>query len=87
MPLSLYKLGKTDYRWLLHKINVLLASWKGSLISRERRLVLLKCVLSSVVVYMMTTHQIPPSVLQKKQNAAMLGCGAGKDHAMVAAVV
>jgi hypothetical protein len=63
MPLSLQKLRKGDYQALLEKIDGLLAAWKGSLISREGRLVLLKSVLASMVIYMMTTHRLPAWVI------------------------
>ena len=79
MPLSLYQLRKDDYQALLDKIDALLAAWKGGLISREGRLVLLKSVLSSVVIYMMTTHRIPAAVLQaiEKRCRAWLWRGEG----------
>jgi mannosylglycoprotein endo-beta-mannosidase len=65
MPLSLQQLRKENYRELLKKIDALLAAWKGSLISRECHLVLLKSVLSSVVIYMMITHIEPAWVLDQ----------------------
>jgi hypothetical protein len=58
MPLSLQQLRKRDYQALLEKIDALLAAWKGSLITREGRLVLLKSVLSSMVIYMMTARRL-----------------------------
>jgi hypothetical protein len=74
MPLSLQQLRKENYRELLKKIDALLAAWKGSLISREGRLVLLKSVMSSVVIYIMTAHIVPAWVLdqiEKKYRAWM----------------
>jgi hypothetical protein len=65
MPLSLQQLRKADYQELLDKIDSLLAAWKGSLLSREGRLILLKSVLSSVVIYMMTTHKLPARVIEQ----------------------
>jgi mannosylglycoprotein endo-beta-mannosidase len=65
MPLSLRCLRKIDYQALLDKIDALLAAWKGSMISREGRLVLLKAVLSSITVYMMTVHKFPAWVITK----------------------
>jgi hypothetical protein len=65
MPLSLRSLRKIDYQALLDKIDALLAAWKGSMISREGRLVLLKAVLSSITIYMMTVHKFPAWVLLK----------------------
>jgi mannosylglycoprotein endo-beta-mannosidase len=79
MPLSLQQLRKGDYQQLLDKIDALLAAWKGSLISREGRLVLLKSVLSSLVIYMMTTHIVPTWVLEQieKKCRAWLWRGEG----------
>jgi hypothetical protein len=65
MPLSLRALRKIDFQALLDKIDALLAAWKGSMISREGRLVLLKAVLSSITIYMMTVHKFPAWVLEK----------------------
>jgi hypothetical protein len=65
MPLSLQQLRKGDYHALLERIDALLAAWKGNLISREGRLVLLKSVLSSMVIYMMTTHKFPMWVIEQ----------------------
>jgi hypothetical protein len=65
MPLSLQQLRKGDYQALLDKIDALLAAWKGALISREGRLVLLKSVLISMVVYMMTIHKLPVWVIEQ----------------------
>jgi mannosylglycoprotein endo-beta-mannosidase len=79
MPLSLQQLRKGDFQGLLEKIDALLAAWKGSLLSREGRLVLLKSVLSSVVIYMMTTHKVPAWVLEQieKKCRAWLWRGEG----------
>jgi hypothetical protein len=65
MPLSLQSLRKIDFQALLDKIDALLAAWKGSMISREGRLVLLKAVLSSITIYMMTVHKFPAWVMEK----------------------
>jgi mannosylglycoprotein endo-beta-mannosidase len=65
MPLSLRSLRKIDFQVLLDKIDALLAAWKGSMISREGRLVLLKAVLSSLTIYMMTVHKFPAWVIEK----------------------
>jgi hypothetical protein len=74
MPLSLKSLRKIDYQALLDKIDALLAAWKGGMISREGRLVLLKAVLSSITVYMMTVQKFP-------------GLGTDEDRAVVSGVV
>lgn len=65
MPLSLRTLRKSDFQLLLDKIDAFLAAWKGSMISREGRLVLLNAVLSSITIYMMTVHKFPVWVLEK----------------------
>ena len=64
---------------LLDKIDSLLAAWKGSLITREGRLVLLKSVLASIAIYLMTTHGLPASVIEKieKRCRAWLWRGEG----------
>jgi hypothetical protein len=83
MPLSLRKLGKADFQTLLvDKIDALLAAWKGSMISREGRLVLLKAMLSSVLIYMMTVHKFPVWVLERieKRCRAWFWRGEGTCH-------
>jgi hypothetical protein len=79
MPLSLQQLRKGDYQALLDKIDALLAAWKGNLISREGRLVLLKSVLSSMVIYMMTTHKLPAWVLEQIERKCRAWFWRGED--------
>lgn len=59
MPLSLRALTKVDLEpWLL-KFNDKTANWKGSMMAKSGRLVLLKSTLISLAVYLMTVHKLP----------------------------
>jgi hypothetical protein len=71
MPLSLRSLRKIDFQALLDKIDALLAAWKGSMISREGRLVLKSRPLFGCNIY----DDCPQvSCLGPGENRATLSC-------------
>ncbi len=59
LPLSPKALRKADYLPLVEKMDKHLAGWKGSLLSRAGRLVLLNSVLSSVPAFFCSAFRIP----------------------------
>lgn len=65
MPLSLRNLTKLDLDPLLFKFGNKAAAWKGGLMAKSGRLVLLKSGLTSLAIYMMTVHKLPAWVLKR----------------------
>ncbi len=59
LPLSPKALSKTDYLTLIEKLDKRLAGWKGLLLSRAGRLVLLNAVLSSVSAFFCSAFLVP----------------------------
>ncbi len=64
-PLAPKALHKPDYLPLIEKISKRLAGWKGSLLSRGGRLVLLNSVLSSVPAFFCSTFRLPSWVIKE----------------------
>jgi hypothetical protein len=65
MPLSLRNLTKVDLDpWLL-KFGSKTAMWKGRLMAKSGRLVLLKSGLTALAIYMMTVHKLPAWVWKR----------------------
>ncbi len=58
LPLSPKALHKTDYLPLIEKIDKRLAGWKGRMLSRASRLVLLNSVISSVPTFFSSAFRI-----------------------------
>ncbi|XP_073360030.1 uncharacterized protein [Aegilops tauschii subsp. strangulata] len=59
LPLSLRKVRKAELQPLLDKILARLAAWKFKLFTAADRLVLLNSVISALVVYWLSVHQLP----------------------------
>ncbi len=59
LPLSPKALSKSDYLPLIEKLDKRLAGWKGLLLSRAGRLVLLNAVLSSVPAFFCSAFLVP----------------------------
>lgn len=59
LPLSPKALCKSDYLLLLERIDNRLAGWKGLVLSRGGRLVLLNSVLSTIPIYFCSTFLLP----------------------------
>jgi hypothetical protein len=58
MPLSLRRLRRIDIQPLIDNIAARLGHWNGKLMSRAGRLTLLRAVLSTLPVFLMTTHPL-----------------------------
>lgn len=65
MPLSLITLRKVDLYPLMDKFGNKMAAWKGGLMAKSGRLVLLTSLLSSLAIYMMTVHRLPAWVIRR----------------------
>ncbi|KAE8803655.1 hypothetical protein D1007_20501 [Hordeum vulgare] len=65
MPLSLRNLTKLELDPLVSKFGNKAGTWKGRLMAKSGRLVLLKTGLSSLAIYMMTIHKLPAWVLKR----------------------
>ncbi len=63
LPLSPRKLRKVDFAPLIEKLDCRLAGWKGSLLSRGGRLVLLNSVLSGIPAYFCAVFRLPAWVV------------------------
>ncbi len=59
LPLSPKALCKADYLPLIEKLDKRLAGWKGLLLSRAGRLVLLNSVLTSVLAFFCSVFRVP----------------------------
>lgn len=79
MPLSLCALRKVDLEPLLDKFDGKLATWKGELMPKGGRLILLKLVLSALVVYLIMVHRLLAWIMQRiiKRCLAWLWRGKG----------
>lgn len=64
LPLSPKKLCKADYLPLIEKLDNRLAGWKGLLLSRGGRLVLLNSVLSSISTFFCSAYLLPTWVIK-----------------------
>nr|CAD1820597.1 unnamed protein product [Ananas comosus var. bracteatus] len=64
LPLSPKRLRKADYVPLIEKLDNRLAGWKGLLLSRGGRLVLLNSTLSSVPTFFCSAFALPAWVLK-----------------------
>jgi hypothetical protein len=56
---------KTDWRWLIEKLEKRLKCWSHRWLSRAGRLVLIKSVLEAIPVYWMSLAWIPKGTLDK----------------------
>ncbi|KAE8812620.1 hypothetical protein D1007_10319 [Hordeum vulgare] len=65
MPLSTRNLKKLELDPLVSKFGNKAAGWKGRLMAKSGRLVLLKSGLSSLAIYMMTIHKLPAWMLKR----------------------
>jgi hypothetical protein len=65
IPMSPKRLSNMDWRVVEERVQKKLSSWKGKLLSSGGRLVLIKSVLSSLPMFMMSFFRIPKGVLEK----------------------
>lgn len=58
MPLALRSLTKIDLQPPMDKFNAKIPAWKGALMAKTGRVVLLKAVLSTMAIYMSSMHKL-----------------------------
>jgi hypothetical protein len=63
---------KTDWRWLIAKLEKRLKCWSHRWLSRAGRLVLVKAVLEAILVYWMSLAWIPKGILEKMRKLCFL---------------
>jgi hypothetical protein len=68
---------KTDWLWLIAKLEKILKVWSHRWLSRAGRLVLVKAVLEAIPVYWMSLSWIPKGILEKVRRLVFLICGRG----------
>jgi hypothetical protein len=56
---------KSDWKWLIEKLEKRLQSWSNKWLSRVGRLMLVKSILEAILVYWMSIAWIPKGVLEK----------------------
>jgi hypothetical protein len=69
---------KTDWMWLLEKLEKRLKVWSNKWLSRAGRLVLIKSVLEAIPVYWMSLSWIPKGILEKARKLSFSYLWRGK---------
>jgi hypothetical protein len=64
LPLSPTKLPPSSYQPLIDRIDIYIAGWRASLLSKGGRLVLLSAVLDNQPTYFMSSIMLPMLILQ-----------------------
>jgi hypothetical protein len=77
LPLSTHKLPASAFSIYIHKTDKFLASWQADLLNPMGRTVLVNSVLDSILVYLMSSLQLPASALHAmdKKRRAFLWSG------------
>jgi hypothetical protein len=65
LPLSVYKLPISAFTPYIQKADKYLSSWQANLLNPMGRAVLVNSVLDSLLVYFMSSLQLPPAVLHQ----------------------
>ena len=65
LPLSINKLSLSAFTPYIQKADRYLSSWQGNLLNKMGRTVLVNSVLDSQLVYLMSSLQLPPSVVHQ----------------------
>ncbi|WVZ65991.1 LOW QUALITY PROTEIN: hypothetical protein U9M48_015270 [Paspalum notatum var. saurae] len=65
IPLTVARLKKVDFQYLIDKVSSRLAGWQGHNLTHTRRLVLVKSVLSAQPVHTLTVINVPKEVLEE----------------------
>ncbi|XP_050211520.1 uncharacterized protein LOC126661702 [Mercurialis annua] len=68
LPLTGRKLVTGTWDHVIERFKSRLALWKGSLLSPAGRLVLIKSVLFSILVYFMSLHSMPNTIFKKMES-------------------
>jgi hypothetical protein len=64
-PMHHKKISNVDWKVIKEKIEKKLSSWKGKLLSYGGRMVLIKSVLSSLAMFMLSFYEVSKEVLHK----------------------
>jgi len=77
LPLSVNKLPVSAFNVYIHKTDKFLSSWQADLLNPMGRTVLVNSVLDSILVYLMSSIQLPPSAIEQmdKKRRAFLWSG------------
>jgi len=77
LPLSVNKLPMSAFNPYIQKVDRYLGSWQANLLNPMGRTVLINSVLDSLLVYFLSSLQLPPSVIQQmdKRRRAFLWSG------------
>jgi len=77
LPLSAHKLPNLVFSTYIERIEKSLSSWQASLLNTMGRVVLINSVLDSKLIYVMSSMQLPPGLLQQvdKLRRAFLWAG------------
>jgi len=68
---------KTDWLWLIAKLEKILKVWSHCWLSRAGRLVLIKSVLEAIPVYWISSSWIPKGILENVRRLCFLIYGMG----------
>ena len=74
---------KTDWMWLLEKLENILKVWSNKWLSRAAILVLIKSVLEAIPVYWMSLSWIPKGILEKVRKMSFYYLWSGKKENQV----
>lgn len=64
IPIYYRRLRNAEWKLIEERLQLILSSWKGKLLSLGGRLVLINSVLSNMVLYMISFFQLPKGVLK-----------------------
>jgi len=87
LPLSMNKLPVLAFGPYIHKADKYLGSWQASLLNIMGRTVLVNAVLDALLVYFMSSVQLPPAVIHQmdKKRRAFLWSGDVTGHSSASA--
>jgi exonuclease III len=82
LPLSANKLPVSSFNIYIQKADKFLGSWQADLLNPMGRAVLVNSVLDSILVYLMSSLQLPPSAIEQmdKKRRAFLWSGDKSGH-------
>ena len=88
LPLTNHRLKTKDWQPVVEKVEKRLGGWRGRLLFRGGRLILVKAVLSAIPTYFMSAFRMPAGVWQRIESAMQSffsrGADPGRGSALVA---
>ena len=69
LPLTDRRLRTQDWQPVVEKVEERLRGWRGRLLSRGGRLILVKAILSAIPTYFMSTFRMPARVRRRLESA------------------